>query len=196
VEGVSGTCVARLGGGLGRWTARSITYDGKDLMDQPIVLEPGQQLRDVQVILSDKQTELTMRVVDEQGIPTREYVALVFSVDKARWTDNSRHIRWLMPPSLQMLQTMTVNRSVGAIATLGMTSGPPPAAAARAETLTGLPAGEYYAVAIDDIEFESLHDPELLERLSHGAARVLISQDARLELSLRRVKLADVLNER
>ena len=58
-----------------------------------------------------------------------------------------------------------------------------------------MPAGEYYAVAVDDMDAEYVRDPDFLERLSRGAARIVIGEDARAEVSLRRIKLADVLRE-
>jgi len=179
VDGVFGTCVARAGG-FARWTARSITHNAKELMDRPIAFELGQQLRDVQVIMTDRFAELAFRVVDERGTATREYVALVFPADKARWTDNQRDIRPFVPSLQQMM--------VG-----GASTGE---AVSRPDTIGGLPAGEYYVVAIDDVELESMRDPEILERLSHAATHVLLAADGKTEVNLRRIKLADVYANR
>ena len=64
-----------------------------DRMDQPATFQSGQQLRNVEVIVTDKQTDLAFHVTDAQGQLTLEYVALVFSIDKARWFESSRYIQ-------------------------------------------------------------------------------------------------------
>jgi hypothetical protein len=183
VEGIFGTCVARLMG-FGQWTTKSIVYDGKELLDQSITFEQGQQFRDVQVILTDQHPELTLRVVDEHGTPTREYVALVFPVDKARWTDSSRYIRSFVP-SLQQQMTGYLPGGGGLSAAMS-----------RPDTVPGLFAGQYYAVALDDIESEASRDPETLDRLSRAATRLTLAADSRIEISLKRVKLADLTPDR
>jgi hypothetical protein len=53
-----------------------------------------------------------------------------------------------------------------------------------------LAAGDYYAVAVDDIEAESVRDPELLERLSRDAVGVTLGYGVRAEVNVRRTRLA------
>jgi len=49
--------------------------------------------------MTDKLSELMFHVTDERGLPTRDCVALVFSVDQSKWSDNTnRYIRTLIPP--------------------------------------------------------------------------------------------------
>jgi hypothetical protein len=56
-------------------------------------------MRDIVVVMTDKPTDVTFHVTDEQGTPTREYVGLLFAADKQKWMDNSgRYIRTLVPP--------------------------------------------------------------------------------------------------
>ena len=57
------------------------------------------------------------------------------------------------------------------------------------ERITGLPPGEYYVIAIDDIEVEDSQDPAMLERLTSSAIRVVLTDDAPIEVPLRRVIL-------
>src|SRR5205823_6170674 len=107
-----------------------------------------------------KQTDLTFHVTDAQGQPTSEYVALVFSVDPARWFENSRYIQAFVPgPRLDQVVSDVSEAAI---------PGAAPPAAAR-ESVKGLPAGEYYVVALDDVETEAVHDPAVLESLTRGA---------------------------
>src|SRR5439155_14512839 len=99
IDGLFGTCIARPNGAADRWLVKSISHNGKDLLDQPVTFTPGQQLRDVEVVMTDKRTELNFHVTDEQGTPTREYVGLLFTVDKTRWTNTTgRYVRTLYVP--------------------------------------------------------------------------------------------------
>ena len=85
VESVTGTCRANFAGSIPKWTLKAIMHDGKDLLDRSVQFDNGQQWKDVEIIFTDKRTELTLQVADEQGTTTREYVGLVFSTDKTRW---------------------------------------------------------------------------------------------------------------
>jgi hypothetical protein len=59
--------------------------------------------------------------------------------------------------------------------------------------ILGLSMGEYYIVAVDDIETEDARDPAILERLIPSALRVTLTDTAKTEVDLRRVMLANVI---
>jgi hypothetical protein len=65
----------------------------------------------------------------------------------------------------------------------------------RRESITAVRPGEYYAVAVDDMEMEDSHDPIVLERLASSGVRVLVSEGASQEIGLRRVKFADAMRK-
>jgi hypothetical protein len=201
VESVTGTCRANFAGNIPKWTLKAIMYDGKDMLDRTVQFDNGQQLKDVQIIFTDKRTELTLQVDDEEGKPTREYVGLVFTTDKTRWDPNgsARYIRPVVPqPALPngaappiSTTTMTINGTyVGSTAMFMPGNG---VGTARPDMVAGMPAGEYYAVAIDDIDAESIRDPDVLEQLSRAATRVALAEGSPAQLSLRRVKLSSVV---
>jgi hypothetical protein len=181
VVGVAGTCTATPGGS-GRWTIKAVMHDGVDLFDRPVTFEPGQHLRDVQVVLTDRRTELGFRVVDDSGQPTREFVALVFPTDKARWTSGYRYIRSFVPVPAELMPFVAGRSGRGSL------TAPGPGGQMRPELLTGLPPGEYFAVALDDIEAEESRDPTILERLARVAERITLVEGTRSEASLRAVK--------
>jgi len=56
-----------------------------------------------------------------------------------------------------------------------------------------LPPGDYFVIAIDDIEVEDSQDPAILERLTSSAIRVTLTDEAPIEVPLRRFNLADVV---
>ena len=100
VDGLLGTYVAQVSSSLGFLMAKAVMVNNVDLVDQPVTFQSGQQLRNVEVIVTDKQTDLTFHVTDAQGQATSEYVALVFSTDKALRFENSRYIRPFVPATL------------------------------------------------------------------------------------------------
>ena len=56
--------------------------------------------------------------------------------------------------------------------------------------------GDYFAIAVDDMEPNMLRDPDALERLSRGATRVSLTEGAKIDVSLRRIKLSDLVADR
>jgi hypothetical protein len=188
VEGLSGTCSAPPSVGLGGWTLKELLHEGENLLEQPLTFEPGQELRNLQVVFTDKRTELTFRVVDEQGQRTREYVAIVFPASAERRSQFSRYVRTYVPPSLELMMMQSAMRGRGM---------PPPATSASPrgarlpprEAIGGLPPGDYYAVALDDIETDAVRDPAVMERLIPGATRISLPEGGTADVALRRVKL-------
>ncbi len=67
VEGLSGTCVLRLTGSLPGWYLKSAMYRGVDLLDKPTTFEAGQLLNGIEVVLSDRRSELFVSATDEHG---------------------------------------------------------------------------------------------------------------------------------
>jgi hypothetical protein len=67
---------------------------------------------------------------------------------------------------------------------------------ARREGMSGLSLGEYYVVAVDDMEQDDSRDPVVLDRLRSSAQRVTLSDGVDSDVALRRVRFADVMSKR
>ncbi len=61
------------------------------------------------------------------------------------------------------------------------------------ERIVALAPGEYYVIAVDDIDAEDTQDPAVLERLTSSAIRVVVTDEAPIEVPLRRFNFADVM---
>jgi Carboxypeptidase regulatory-like domain len=196
VEGLSGTCGSPAQTTFGRWTLKAVMFRGENLLERTVTFEPGQQLTGVQVIVTDKRTEMEFRVSDETGQLTKEYVAIAFSTDKSRWTLHEQmqhYVRVFVPPPA-ILSQFAVPQGAGGAAAGNVVSGAYSlATAARREVIAGLPPGEYFVVAVDDIDQEEWRDPVVLERLSSNAVRVTLADEAPVEVPLRRIKLAEIV---
>jgi hypothetical protein len=146
--------------------------------------------------VTDKRTEMEFRVSDETGQLTKEYVAIAFSTDKSRWTLHEQmqhYVRVFVPPPA-ILSQFADPQGAGRGAAGNVVSGAYSlATAARREVIAGLPPGEYFVVAVDDIDQEEWRDPVVLERLSSNAVRVTLADEAPVEVPLRRIKLAEIV---
>lgn len=188
IEGLTGTCSSMPMFGFGRWMLKAIVHDGEDLLDRPVTFKTGQQYRNVQVVFTDRPAEIKFRVSDEGGQSTREYVALVFPSDRARWnaSPNSSATRSYVPPQAEMV---SMQRTIPAPGTVTRPTMPQ----SRGELMGRLPPGDYLAIALDNIEYEDTRDPATLEKLAAMATKVTLGDGASLEVPLRRYKLADVV---
>lgn len=189
VEGLYGTCSASVGGAFGRWMLKAVIHNGDNLLEAPYTFLPGQQLRNVQVVVTDKRSDVNLRVADENGQPTREYVALLYPVDKTQWSQGVR--TFVGPPAVPLTGarlTPMPTPTGGARAPMMM---PPP----RREAVMGVRPGEYYVVAVDDMDPEDSRDPAVLDRLRSSAVRVTVSEGASPEVAVQRVKMADVMKK-
>ena len=63
----------------------------------------------------------------------------------------------------------------------------------RSLRFIGLPSGDYYLIAVDDIEYKATVDTAVLEKLARNATRVTIPERDLIEVSLRRYLLNDVI---
>jgi Carboxypeptidase regulatory-like domain len=193
VDGLLGSCIAQVNSSLGQLSVKAVMAGDVDLLDRPVMFESGRQLRNVEVLVTSKRTDLTFQVADDRGEPTREYVALVFPVDRARWVEGSRYIRPFVPAPLppEPAWDPTEPGAPGGAFAARSTATP-----GRRDSLTGLPQGDYYVVAVDDLDVDAVGDPSVLESLSRTATLVTLTDRTVAEVSLRRLKTAGQSAER
>ena len=113
------------------------------------------------------------------GTPTGEYAAVAFPVQRGRWRNPERYIRAAAPLPPGFLGTPDP----------GGTGGEP----GRSLRFNGLPSGDYYLIAVDDIEYKATVDTAVLEKLAPTATRVTVPDRDLIEVSLRRHLLNDVI---
>jgi hypothetical protein len=174
---------------FGKWQLKAVMFGGQNLLDRKVSFEAGQEYTDVQVIVSDKRTQMMLAVTDDTGQPTREYAALAFAVDKARWTQLDRYLRTAVPPPMSAVPPALLSPAQAASLNAGLI----PPDSRTPGRIIGLPTGEYFVIALDDIEEEASRDSAVLERLTQNATRVQLTDDAPIEVPLRVFKLADII---
>jgi hypothetical protein len=140
------------------WVLKEIRAGGSNVTDQVLSFGTAEEsLRDVEVVLTDRVTELIGSVRDERARPMGAATIVVFSMDSTHWYSRSRYVR---------------RERTGADGNFAV---------------SGLPAGQYYAVPVRNVPAdgdEAWQDPAFLESLIPGATIVVIGDRGSANLRL------------
>ena len=79
------------------WFLKAVMLDGQDVSDTPVDVAPGQTLSGVQIVVTDKASEVNGRVIDGRGQPVTDVTVVMFANDDKRWTFQSRFVRTARP---------------------------------------------------------------------------------------------------
>ena len=96
-------------------------------------------------------------VVTDRGKPSHDYTVVIFARDRERWIANSRYLSTGRPDQDGKYK------------------------------IRGLPAGDYYAIALEYVEQGEWSDPEFLERVRQSATGVSINDGETKTLDLKLV---------
>jgi protocatechuate 3,4-dioxygenase beta subunit len=141
------------------WMLEEVRVRGIDTTDRTIMFgRKDQSLTDVEVVLTDRVTDLSGRIVDEDGRAAVDAHVIVFSTDRGSWYPASRFLR----------QVATARDGL--------------------YHLLGLPSGSYYAAAVTRLPVEgeeAWQDPAFLDTLAFGATMVTLSEGQWQALNLK-----------
>lgn len=141
VASLFGQGVIRVNGLPQGWAITSVMIGGTDVIDTPLDFKPNDEIRGVQILLTNQLTEVSGTARGSDGKPLVDYTVVVFADDETKWTSPSRYI-WSTRPDLQGVYK-----------------------------IRGLPAsGRYLAVAVDYLEEGEANDPEFLSQVRERAA--------------------------
>ena len=76
---------------------KAATLNGRDILDQPIDLDPRAEIDAVVLTVTDRLGELTISFTDVTAKPASDQWVIVFSADAKHWYAGSRRTR-LVPP--------------------------------------------------------------------------------------------------
>jgi hypothetical protein len=143
LEGVpEGLHLIRPGGNLRGWSLKSVIVDSHDVADTPVELRSGQALNDVNVVFTNRQTEINGTVTDDHGNPVTDFTVLAFPSDPLLWRPLARQIMTARPDQNGKFQ------------------------------IRGLPSGPYYVATVDPAEQGEWFEPSFLDQQRLAAARV------------------------
>jgi len=142
------------------YALRAILVNGSDVTDAVLPFgRPNQSLEDVEVVLTNRVSEIAGTVVDARGRPATNALAIAFAVDSSLRYARSRFIA-----------AATCDRD------------------ARFH-IEGLPPGDYYLASIDRRQVADLHGEienlDFLESLVPGSQRVALADGQRAMVSIK-----------
>jgi protocatechuate 3,4-dioxygenase beta subunit len=133
--------------GSGPWVLRSAIFQGRDTLDLPLEVQPGRDVADMIVTLTDRPAEISGQLTDQLDRPAPEYAIVAFSTDRAHWTSAPRRVSGVV--------------RVGSDGTF---------------VVRGLPPGEYFLAALTDPDPAQLGDPSFLEYLATASQRITLAE--------------------
>ena len=138
------------------WTLKSVRLNGADITDTGVEFTAGEEVSGIEIDLTQKTTSISGMVNDSRGTPVKEYTVVVFSDDQTKWA-------------------LPMNR---------WTSSARPDQDGRFK-VNNLPAGGYYAVAVEYVASGEWNDPDWLERVRAGATHFTLDDGASTTLTLK-----------
>ena len=147
ISGVSaGAHLIRPSNGSRTWLLQSVTIGGRDATDTPFQVRTGENIPNVTLVFTDKQSEINGTLTTENGTPVPEYTVLAFPADSTLWRPLSRQI---------------------------MTARPDQTGKYR---IRGLPPGDYYLATVDPSQQGEWFEPAYLDEHRTGAVRIGLSE--------------------
>jgi uncharacterized protein (DUF2141 family) len=138
---------------LGNWWLKSIVAGDRDLLDAPLDLRAS--VADVAVTFTDRASELSGSVIEEQSASPVERWVIAFSANRQGWFPNSRRVA-----------AVRADRT-------------------GRYTIRNLPPGDYRVIATRDVEQGEWFDPSVLDRLLPTATPVTIVGVEKLTVDLK-----------
>lgn len=138
---------ARQGGGQlirvnamsGGWILKSVRVNGADVTDTGVEVKANEDMAGIEIEMTNHASDLSGLVTNARGEPVKDYSLVIFAQDREHWGPGSRFMRTGRPDQDGRYK------------------------------VTGLPAGTYYAIALDYVEPGDATDPEFLDRIRSKA---------------------------
>ena len=139
------------------WMVKAIRRNDREISEMPLELKSGEQLSDIQVVVTNRVTSVVGQLTDARGEPLPDGTIVIFADDPAKWGAASRFVHTGRPDQQGQYE------------------------------IKGLPAGEYLAVAVDYVEDGMWNDPEFLESLRRYAQRLTVADASTQTIALKLV---------
>ena len=137
------------------WVVRSAMHAGRDLVDVPIEIQPGANVTDVVISMTDALSQVSGSISEPTGQPVPDLNVLVFSTEKSYWIPNARRVK-------------TVRASDNGT-----------------YLITDLPAGEYFLCAAVEIDRQLMFEPEYLQQLIPLSLKITLGESEKKTQNLR-----------
>jgi protocatechuate 3,4-dioxygenase beta subunit len=156
LRGLSGTRLVRAINLPAGWMLKEVRVNSVDATDTGMEFKAGESVASVEIVLTSKLTQITGTVTGAGSQPAKDYTLVVFSDDPQRWTlVNSRFVAGTRPDQDGRFQ------------------------------VKNLPAGGYYAIAVEYLAQGEWNDPDVLERLKANATKFSLAEGDTKTLDLK-----------
>ena len=154
LKGLSGTRIVRVASLPPGWMLKSVRVNGNDITDAGMDFKASEAVTGIDVVLTSKLTEVN-GTVKAGSAQAKDYTLVIFSDESQKWSiPNSRYVAGTRPDQEGRFQ------------------------------VKNLPAGGYYAIAVDYLAQGEWNDPDVLERLKPKATSFSIDEGETKTLSL------------
>jgi hypothetical protein len=128
------------------WSMRSVRVNGVDVIDDGFEVKPGEKITGVDVELTTKVAAIGGLVKNARGEPAKGCALVIFPTDSRKWKPGGRYLRTSRTDQEGRFK------------------------------VSGLPSGDYYAIAIESADSSDWTNPEYLERLRGKATSVTVDE--------------------
>jgi hypothetical protein len=136
------------------WVVKQVKRGDQDITETSIEAHSDSHIGDVTILLTNRVSSVAGQVADDKGQATSNAVVILFAADPHKWSDPSHFVRVTRPDGQGMWHVV------------------------------GLPAGEYLAVAVDQVRGGLSGDPDYLSSVTHEAMKILLAEGASQTVSL------------
>ena len=129
------------------WYFKAVLFDGNDVTDSGIEFAPGRSYEGLQIVFSQKTTDLSGLVTDDRNTPILDATVVIFPADREKWGFATRFVRTVRPD----------------------TNG-------RYTTKSMPPSDDYLIIAVQNLEQGQGNDPEFLARAREEAKPLSLNE--------------------
>jgi len=158
LTGLSGQKFIRVNGLPQEWTLKAVMFNGVDVTDSALEFRGSAENSGLQIIVTDKVSDLNGKVTTAKGEVTRDYTVVVFPDDPVKWTFPSRYVKTGRADQQGQFRIRALP-----------------------------PEDRYLAVAVDYLEDGEGTDPQFLEQIKDRATRFTIGDGEAKSLDLKLV---------
>jgi hypothetical protein len=87
---------ANIGANTG-WFLKAVFFEGEDITDRGIDFTPGRNYEGLQIVFTQKTTDLSGLVSDDRNNPILDATVVIFPADREKWTYGTRYVRTARP---------------------------------------------------------------------------------------------------
>jgi protocatechuate 3,4-dioxygenase beta subunit len=156
LKGLAGGRIIRIANVPTGWTLKTVKLNGQDITDTGAEFKAGETVSGLDIVLTNKLTQVTGTVKGSGGGEVKDYTVVVFAEDAERWTvPQTRYVAGARPDQQGKFQ------------------------------FRNLPPGSYYAIALEYVEQGSWGDPDMLARWKEKATSFSLDEGQTKTLDLK-----------